>query len=512
MLLWLMSATAVYGQGTKTRIQTAELVPVASISRNSVANLHAERSELWVGPSLNVTRDDGATWFQADVDSIRNGRGRVFSLDVEGDRIWVGLGFSKRVSADGQTDFVRTAGGFAFSHDGGTNWSYRPPPLDIPGDTVITYGLSTIPALDIIVPEQSPPFDIDFDPESETVWTAGWASGLRRSVDDGQTWQRVVLPPDTLSELVPDREYDFLYDPRSSEGAQNLNFSAFSVLVDETGTVWAGTAGGLNRSTDGGVSWRRFSATDLASPLLGNWIISIEEQPNEGRNPVWFATWRAEGASEHFGAMVTRDGGETFESFLTGERIYDFAFGNETIYAAGEKGLFVSRDNGQTWVSISHFRDAERPDRLIRQGARVFSVALTPAALWVGTEDGLARSVDDGASWTIIRSEVPLHPPVETDDIPDTDTYAYPNPFTPAVDGVVRVRYELASEQHVTVRVFDFAMNLVQTVTDQRRPAGIREDQWNGIDERGLRVPSGPYLYAVTTDDGTFWGKILVVQ
>ena len=492
--------------------RVAELMPTAHIVRNSVSNLHTAGDSLWVGPLLNVTWDGGATWQQADADSLVDGRGRVFSLDIEGETIWVGLGFSQRVVNDGRVSFVQTAGGFVFSTDGGRTWTYRPPPLDALGDSLQPYGVSVLPALPVIVPEQSPPFDIDIAPGTGTVWTAGWASGLRRSDDAGLTWQRVVLPPDTLDEIRPDVPYSFPYSPRQSEDAASLNFSAFSVLVDETGTVWAGTAGGLNRSTDGGVAWRRYDSDDLIRPLAGDWVISIEEQPLDGRNPVWFTTWRAEDPAERFGLMVTRDGGETFETTLLGERLYDTAFRGETVYAAGENGLFISEDGGRTWSSVSTFVDRDDPERSFRPGVTVFAVATTPTALWAGTADGLARSLDGGRTWSLFRADVPLDPDTPTAETPRVDAYAYPNPFSPTTDGLVRIRYALDDPGAVTLRIFDFGMNLIRVVTDEERGAGPHEARWDGLDDRGMRLPNGAYFYAVETDAGTTWGKILVLE
>jgi hypothetical protein len=142
----------------------------------------------------------------------------------------------------------------------------------------------------------------------------------------------------------------------------------------------------------------------------------------------------------------------------------------------------------------------------------VFSVAVTPGTLWIGTEDGLASSSDNGQTWSIFRSDIPLHPEVPSDEVPDVESYAYPNPFTPSTDGIVRIRYELQAEQHVTIRIFDFGMNLIRTVVDESKSAGVREERWDGLDDRGLRIPSGPYLYSIDSSDGTTWGKILVVQ
>ncbi|MFV1980722.1 MAG: hypothetical protein ACC655_06175, partial [Rhodothermia bacterium] len=386
-----------------------------SIASNSVTNLHGSGDTLWVGPAADITSDGGSTWIRADIDSLRIERGRMFSIDVERQDTWIGIGYSKETRESGSLVFVPTALGFSFSQDGGASWQFRFPPLDQPNDTVEVYGVSTLSALPVIVPEQSPPFDIDYDPVNGWVWTAGWASGIRRSEDNGKTWHRVVLPPDTLDFIHPDTLYDFPFEPERNPNDEANNFLGFSVLVDESGAVWAGTAGGLNRSLDAreagsNASWRRFHFDGSTDGLVGNWIVSIEEQPRPGQNAIWAATWPATDQGEDFGITVTRDGGETFEQVLIGEKIYDFGFEGDRVYAAGDNGLFISDDDGKTWKTVRHFSDAQQPDRPVKPGATVFSVDVAGGAVWVGTDDGLLKSADGARTWTLFRSEVPLKP------------------------------------------------------------------------------------------------------
>ncbi|RMF57238.1 MAG: hypothetical protein D6746_11435, partial [Bacteroidetes bacterium] len=450
------------------------------------------------------------SWIDAPADSLFGTRNRVFSIDVEGPVVWVGLGYNDTSSGDA----IQAAGGFLVSTDGGRTFTYRFPQLDIPGDTTVTYGVSTLRALDVVVPQQSPPFDLDYDPVRDVVWVAGWASGLRRSEDGGRTWQRVVLPPDNLEAIHPDSLYDFVLEPQRG-GRGNLNHMGFAVLVDETGTVWAGTPLGVNRSTDGGLSWQRFGADGTKNSLPGGWVVSIEEQPMEGRNPVWMATWNAGegGQQQAFGVAVTRDGGATFEQKLIGVQAIDFAFEGETVYVAGRtQGLFISEDGGITWRSVIDFRDRNDPGRFLRPGVDVLSVATTPGALWVGTEDGLLKSTDGGQSWTIFRVEVPLDPETPTASIPRVDTFAYPNPFSPAADRFVRIRYEAPAPGPVRVRVFDFGMALVREWQAEAVGTGVQELIWDGTDRDGLRVANGVYFYTLEAGGQTARGKILVVE
>ena len=123
-------------------------------------------------PTNDYSDDRGSTWLSAGADSLSVSRGRMFSIDVEEQTTWIGIGYSQRTTTSGSVDFVPTALGFTFSKDGGRTWDFRLPQLDHPDDTVEVYGVSTLKALPIIVPEQSPPFDVDYDPVTGWLWTA----------------------------------------------------------------------------------------------------------------------------------------------------------------------------------------------------------------------------------------------------------------------------------------------------------------------------------------------------
>jgi photosystem II stability/assembly factor-like uncharacterized protein len=516
-LALVCSVVALVAGPVNAQIPSLEGVGVPGLARNSVTNLHAEGNILWAGSYLNLTTDGGDTWLVADTDSLIGSRNTVFSIDVEGDIVWVGLGFS---TDDGGASFP-SAGGFLFSEDGGQTFTYRLSQLDSPESDTELYGASTLPALPIIVPQQSPPWDIDYDPQTGDVWMAGWASGIRKSTDQGRRWQRVVLPPDSLDALYPDSSYSFAIEPRRGLTGW-YNYLGFSVLVDETGTVWAGTVAGVNRSTpddvraDGERAWQRFAYTGTARSLTGDWVISIEEQPLPDRNAIWMATWDgSEDADrrQQYGVTVTRDGGETFEQVLLDEQVYDFAFRGTTVYVAGINGLFISEDDGRSWITVRDFYDPTQPDRVVPPDVEVTSVAVTEdGALWVGTSDGLFKSLDGGATWRVFRVEVPLHPESPRDEVPRVETFAYPNPFSPPVNRYTRIRYELSESRSVDIRIFDFAMNLVRSLVDESQAAGIREVVWDGTDDGGLRVANGTYFYLVDTGGDTFRGKILVIE
>jgi hypothetical protein len=184
----------------------------------------------------------------------------------------------------------------------------------------------------------------------------------------------------------------------------------------------------------------------------------------------------------------------------------------------GATGLFVSKDQGQSWRSIETF-PLRSDDRVLPPDVTARSVAVTDAALWVGTTDGLLRldrarepALLDGApAWRLFRAETPVNPEEPSEEVPDVATYAYPNPFVPARDQLVRIVYELEQTRTVTVNIYDFGMNQVRTLTTQKS-AGQQETVWDGTDDRGLRVPTGTYFYEVELGDRTVQGKILVAN
>lgn len=528
-------------------------VPVRGPERNLVDKLLAAGDTLWAGPRLVFTPDDGATWFRAEgtdfgfpVFQPPLAPGAVvYSIDARGDDIWVGLGFRDPLAADRP----QTAAGFAFSQDGGHTWRYRFPQLDRPEDTLHVYGVSVLPALPVITPQLSAPFDVAIDPHTRDVWVAGTLSGLRRLPFDPATgtyplrFQRVLLPPDTLRAIRPDQQLHFPFArPIPGIFTFSTNFIAYAVLVDEAGTVWVGTERGLNRSRPEDVfeviardgrarterAWQRFPFDGTIEGLAGGAVVVLAEQrigdagfpigtPENPRNPIWIASWRPLTApaepGEHFAVSVTRDGGETFATTLLGERVNDFAFCEPgfshcspgTIWAAAEDGLFTSTDDGATWMATRQFRDRQRPGRFVKPGAAVRAVAATRTALWVGTTDGLLRSTDGGQSWTLFRADVPVSPEQPTAREPAVEVYAYPNPFSPRRDRLVRIRYD---GEAARIRIFDFGMNLVRTL-DQPAPV---EQAWDGLDAQGARVPNGVYFYAVEVAGRQRWGKIIVLE
>lgn len=493
------------------------------ISQNSISNMGSLGDTLWIGPRLQYNVDGSPDWLRpVGADSVLDGRGRMFSIALAPDTVFAGIGYN--FETDGNS--VQSGMGFYKSVNGGGTWSFIPFPLDPCNRAseaddcdplVIPYGQGSVTALPVIVQQQSPPYDVAF--RGNTVFFAGWASGVKRSTDFGETWERVVLPPTRLTDLTPTQSYNFDINPRPpAQGAQNasdyLNFNAFSVFVDLDGNVWAGTAGGINISSNAltetadRIRWRHLISDASPTGMLGNWVIRIRQDPSTRR--VWLTNWVGGLQGEQFGLVSTGDLGFTFEQHLAGEKIYDVAFDGGTVYAAGDNGLFVTSDNGRTWEQIRQIRSANAQ---LKEGALFYAVAKAGGRIWVGTSDGLASTADVGATWSITRVNLaPGEGNVFQPEVPDVETYAYPNPFSMRQHGEVRIRFDVPQSGNVRIRIYDFGMNLVRELDSRHLEPGPHEAAWDGYDAEGRKVANAPYFYRVEMNGTNVNGKILVLE
>lgn len=456
-------------------------------------------SRVWIGTSKGLARsaDAGTSWesFRGVPQFARTG---IYAVALRADTVWSATGYAQKI----EDNSVPTGTGYTFSADDGRTWTQRPQTLDAPGDSLVSYGANTVRFLPVTVDEQNVTYDISL--ARGTVWIASWSSGIRRSTDLGLTWQRTVLPDDQRDAISPaDSLGRYTVDPR-----RNNNFLGFAVHAETDSIIWAGTAGGINRSTDGGVSWVKHTARNQQSPILADWVIAIESQRLDSVTRVWCTNWVTGAQGEQFGVSWTDDGGRIWHTTLHGIKAYDFAFRGPVAYVATDQGLHRSSDGGRSWVRSGSIVD--RRTGAVITAAGSFAVGVVGDTVICATGDGVARTVDApgrpfGESWDVLRTYQPLPGP--------GSTYAYPNPFSPD-DEAVRIHYAAAASTGVSIEIFDGGMNRVRTLLKDAPRTGPSEfdEIWDGRDDGGTQVANGVYFYRVTAGGDPVWGKILVLQ
>ena len=459
---------------------------------------------------VSKSTDNGNSWTTFS-DFKPNSQDGISAIGYDHGTIWVGTWHSENKLGE---DFP-VGTGLSYSTDGGKNWVNLPQPVDDPGDSSIVYGINTLRALPVTVGVNNYVTKIAFT--KNTVWITLFAGGLRKSTDMGKTWQRVVLPPDYLDSIKPSDTLHFALQPVAGKfGDENyLNHRAFSVTTVDDNTIYVGTAGGVNKSTDGGVSWRKFNHTNQTHPISGDFVLDLEYNAYDGS--LWAATWKAEGQTEYYAASRTSDGGANWDVYLSGEKIHDFAFAPNTtqrefdVLAAAESGIYRSPDNGESWISTPPIYDSNTKIGLgITEFRSVRSTSHGPTSdIFCGSLNGLAKFSGPSGAW---NGDWTLYIAAKTVENVNT-SYVFPNPFSPSSE-TARILYATDKDADVTIRIFDFGMNLVRTII-QNAPRGKSARQlesWDGKDERGNIVPNGVYFYRIDIgDDKPLYGKIMVI-
>ena len=166
---------------------------------------------------------------------------------------------------------------------------------------------------------------LEIDPQLESTWYAGvesdtqWLAGVWKTTDSGRTWN-----------LLPD--------------SKGLAVWSLAMWPGDSKVIAAGTATGVLRTIDGGVSWRRISPVE-----------NMELKPivSLAFNPTNYQTLYA--GTTHL-PWRTRDGGATWsfihEGMLDDSDVFSIqvdAAKPTRIFASACSGVYASADEGGKW-------------------------------------------------------------------------------------------------------------------------------------------------------------------
>ncbi|HEY3250243.1 MAG TPA: hypothetical protein VGK25_03905 [Ignavibacteria bacterium] len=471
---------------------------------------------IWFGTGKGISRtiDRGLT-FQNYYGTQPFGEDDVSGIAVYKNWVVVATAISQVIDEEN----VPTGTGIKVSSDYGQNFTPHPQPVDGLHDTIIQYGNNQISALSVVVEEQNLSYDVlitrkNLTSDSIVIWIASWAGGIRKSTDLGESFQRVLLPPDNLDTLNPAGTYNFRLDPRI-----NGNHKGFALASLNDSTIFAGTSAGINKSTDWGVSWRkyRFGNTGSGAGISGNFVVALDVQRYTNNEILWGSTNPGEGETNNTGQFAaisyTTNAGLNWANTLDGQDFtHGVGFKDSIVYAATDNGIWRAyfRPGNFTWSKPSIIYDETIRDQI--RTNFFYAVSGQGDSVWVGSGDGLARTVDTLTSpwvskWKIFRAYRPI--------ASTNDCYAAPNPFSPD-DEVCRIYFKTGkTSSSVTIKIFDFAMFPVRTVIQNatRSTPDVIWVAWDGKRDDGMQVANGVYFYRIQIDkDETVWGKIIVLQ
>jgi photosystem II stability/assembly factor-like uncharacterized protein len=264
---------------------------------------------------------------------------------------------------------------------------------------------------------------LTIDPHKTATVYLGTARGVFKSRNGGRSWRSASAG--LFGKETPEER-----DWRLAEGW----VTELAIHSRSSRILYAGTYGGVAKSTDGGRRWRRVNAgltiggggKRIPRPV---WAVALD--PRNSRTVyaaaiggVFKSTngggrWRLAGRPRRIvqalaldpqktqtlyagtprGVFKTRDGGSSWRpSGLVTSSVGSLALepGHpQTVYAGTPKVVFKSTDGGGNWRSGSVGMAAVFVSKLVVDPQN-------PEILYAGTSEGLHKSTDRGGSWTLV--------------------------------------------------------------------------------------------------------------
>lgn len=84
----------------------------------------------------------------------------------------------------------------------------------------------------------------------------------------------------------------------------------------------------------------------------------------------------------------------------------------------------------------------------------------------------------------------------------------YPNPFNPKTT----IKFGLPRTVHTIIRIINLKGQIISVLVDEVQNAGEHIIEWDGTDDKNVRVASGVYLYQIQADDFVDTRKLVLVK
>jgi photosystem II stability/assembly factor-like uncharacterized protein len=357
---------------------------------------------------------------------------------------------------------------------------------------------------------------------------AGTDEGVFRSTDNGMNW--------------------------TAASAGSLYAAAFA--VSESNLFAGNYGGGVFRSTNNGTSWTSVNEglpKDIHDSTQYAPVISLALS---GQN--LFA------GTECRGAFLSSDGGTSWTAVNEGlpKDIHDstqyapvisLALSGQNLFAGTTVGVFLSTNSGTTWIAVNAGLPKDTYDTT--QYVEINALALSGQYLFAGTADGVFLSTNNGLTWNAINNGLPQNVgivgnvgafafndsyvlvgtgnftgpggsgegsfgagvwkrplselvsavQVISHDMPQSFGLSqnYPNPFNPSTT----ISYQLPTQSHVTLKIFDVLGREVATLVNGFEEAGYKSLMFDGT-----KLSSGLYFYRLTAGRYVETKKLLLLR
>jgi hypothetical protein len=179
-------------------------------------------------------------------------------------------------------------------------------------------------------------------------------TGLYKSIDNGVTWSKVILPPIPNTSIGDPSSF---YEPNDIEIAIDN-----SIWIGSDDNIFGNGGGTILKSTNGGIfsvqhTISNAARTEIALSALDNDKLYVLAEGNSATPIIMQKTEDAFATMVEMTLPNDADNGIPSNDFTRGQAGYDLVLEldptNDDILYAGGIDLFRSSDNGTTWVQMS---------------------------------------------------------------------------------------------------------------------------------------------------------------
>lgn len=472
------------------------------ITSNSVIDIAHNADGIWLGTANGVSFSDdtAATWRSYIDPPLPSIQVSALAASTWHDTtyMWVTTTHTDRI----QGDTYPFGDGLILTRDNGAHWDTTRTPEQCSRYGKLSYDLAMY---------------------RNHIYSACFYGGLIRSTNNGKNWYPFYLNSnDSL---------DYVAGTYTQLTNRYFSVKVDTTLAPDTISVWAGSAKGIIRyifahydsvllKQDTAIQ-HYYNLSDTLFPteylLPGNFVVGIGVHKIDTTSYIWAACRPGGGDSgQKYAIAYSTNYGNTWTTVME-IPAWDFSFNGDTTFVAfgdyyvpsyGYGLAILVRDSTGTYNAADIVREATDINGDRRYfNSPFYSVDYYAGQIWAGGSDGTLRSTNGGVDWNVYRSQ-----------IDSTNHYAYPSPFSPYTTerGGTTIHYMLDNPANVTIKIFDFNIDLVKTVIDNQNRDGDREydsDIWDGKNDAGDYVANGVYFYNIKLSTGqSWWGKVAVVK
>lgn len=359
------------------------------------------------------------------------------------------------------------------------------------------------------------------------------SGGVSRSTNYGIDWTNVNtgLPSRKIMALTTSgnnlftSEYDAGVYLSTDDGA-NWNITGITVeyiygfATIGTNIFAASTENGVYLSTNNGTSWN----------LINSGLTNVEIRAIYAKGSDLFVGTRGGGV------FLSTNNGSSWAAVnagLTMKYVYALtSIGSNLFAGTWSAGVFRSTNNGTNWTAANNGLPANQVFALITNGSNIFA-ATYGSGVYLSTNNGDNWSeVNNGLSSLSLRalavcgsylyaggdiSGVWRRPLSEMiTDVNDNENELpidfillqnYPNPFNPSTT----ISFQLPASSNVTLKVYDILGNEVATLSDEYKPAGSYQVDFNTSSIK-YQTSSGIYFYRLQAGDFIQSKKMILLK